>query len=273
MSYINMIRRTIKNLTRKDTEADKKRYDSVYDNLRDLDKNQLSNLLGLQTVDLFQRSLFIKYYSEIQKMLINTELVVIELGAGFGRHTSVIADCGVKLIVNDISESALEINNLIHPNIFKSIASNMDAIPLPNQSIDVVICCESLSYADPNKVNREIFRLLKPGGHLIILDTLNHNPIYKINRYIKVIIKARSLSSVLRIPKIRRVKKLSMYFEKNEISYFGKWLWLTVPVTKRILDLDLFNKKMDTYGPNFLAFKFLMVSKSYSPNKQWTSRQ
>jgi ubiquinone/menaquinone biosynthesis C-methylase UbiE len=175
--------------------------------------------------------------------------------------------------VNDISESALEINNRIHPNLYKSIASNMDAIPLPNQSIDVVICCGSLSYADPKKVNREIFRLLKPGGHLIILDTLNHNPIYKINRYIKVLTGARSLSSVLRIPKIRRVKELSMYFEESEISYFGKWLWLTVPVIKRILDLNLFNKKIDTYGPNFLAFKFVMVSKSYSPNKRCTSRQ
>ena len=263
-----MIRRTIKILTRKDTEADKKRYDSVYDNLRNLDKNQLSNLLGLQTVELFQRPLFTKYYSEIQKILSDTELVVIELGAGFGRHTSVIADSGVKLIVNDISESALEINNRIHPNIYKSIASNMDAIPLPNQSIDVVICCGSLSYADPKKVNREIFRLLKPGGHLIILDTLNHNPVYKINRYIKVLTGARSLSSVLRIPKIRRIKELSMYFEENEISYFGKWLWLTTPMFKRILDLNLFNKKIDTYGPNFLAFKFVMVSKSYSPNKQ-----
>ena len=268
-----MIRRTIKILTRKDTEADKKRYDSVYDNLRNLDKNQLSNLLGLQTVELFQKPLFMKYYSEIQKILSDTELVVMELGAGFGRHTSVIADSGVKLIVNDISESALEINNRIHPNIYKSIASNMDAIPLPNQSIDVVICCGSLSYADPKKVNREIFRLLKPGGHLIILDTLNHNPVYKINRYIKVLTGARSLSSVLRIPKIRRIKELSMYFEENEISYFGKWLWLTTPMFKRILDLNLFNKKIDTYGPNFLAFKFVMVSKSYSPNKQWTSRQ
>lgn len=267
-----MIRRTIKNLTRKDTEADKKRYDSVYDNLRDLDENQLSNLLGLQTVELFQKPLFIKYYSEIQKILSNTELVVIELGAGFGRHTSVIADCGVKLIVNDISESALEINKRLHPNIYKSIASNMDSIPLPNQSIDVVICCGSLSYADPKKVNNEIFRLLKPGGHLIILDTLNHNPIYKINRYVKVLTGARSLSSVLRIPKIRRVKELSMYFEENEISYFGKWIWLTVPAIKRILDLNLF-KKIDTYGPNFLAFKFVMVSKSFSPNKQWISRQ
>ena len=267
MSYVNMIRRTIKNLTRKDTEADKKRYDNVYDNLRDLEKNQFSKLLGLQTVDLFQRPLFIKYYSEIQKILIDTELVVLELGAGFGRHTSVIADCGVKLIVNDISESALEINNRIHPNIYKSIASNMDTIPLPNQSIDVVICCGSLSYADPKKVNREIFRLLKPGGHLIILDTLNHNPIYKINRYIKVLTGARSLSSVLRIPKIRRIRELQMYFEESEISYFGKWLWLTAPVIKQILNLRVFNKKIDTYGPNFLAFQFLMVLKIYSKQK------
>ena len=259
-----MIRRTVKYLTRKDTEADKKRYDNVYDNLRDLEKNQFSKLLGLQTVDLFQRPLFIKYYSEIQKILIDTELVVLELGAGFGRHTSVIADCGVKLIVNDISESALEINNRIHPNIYKSIASNMDTIPLPNQSIDVVICCGSLSYADPKKVNREIFRLLKPGGHLIILDTLNHNPIYKINRYIKVLTGARSLSSVLRIPKIRRIRELQMYFEESEISYFGKWLWLTAPVIKQILNLRVFNKKIDTYGPNFLAFQFLMILKTYS---------
>jgi|688.fasta_scaffold331404_2 ubiquinone/menaquinone biosynthesis C-methylase UbiE len=268
-----MIRRRLKYLTRRDTESDKKRYDNVYSNLRDLDKNQLSNLVGLQTVDLIQRPLFIKYYSEIQKILINTELVVMELGAGFGRHTSVIADCGVKLIVNDISESALEINNLIHPNIFKLISSNMDDIPLPNQSIDVVISCGSLSYADPNKVNKEIFRLLKPGGHLIIIDTLNHNPIYKISRYMKVIIGARTLSSVLRIPKMKRIRELSMYFEESEISYFGKWLWLTAPVIKRILNLDMLNKKMDTYGPNFLAFKFLMVSKSYSPSERYTARK
>jgi ubiquinone/menaquinone biosynthesis C-methylase UbiE len=148
----------------------------------------------------------------------------------------------------------------------------MDAIPLPSQSIDVVICCGSLSYADPKKVNREIFRLLKPGGHLIILDTLNHNPIYRINRYIKVLTGARSLSSVLRIPKIRRVKELSMYFEVSEISYFGKWLWLTAPVIKRILNLKVLNKKIDAYGPNFLAFQFLMVSKTYTPNKSYNKK-
>ena len=58
-----------------------------------------------------------------------------------------------------------------------------------------------------------------------------------------------------------------MYFEENEISYFGKWLWLTAPVIKRILNLKMYNKKIDTYGPNFLAFQFLMVSKTYTPNK------
>jgi hypothetical protein len=58
-----------------------------------------------------------------------------------------------------------------------------------------------------------------------------------------------------------------MYFEVSEISYFGKWLWLTAPVIKRILNLNVLNKKIDTYGPNFLAFQFLMVSKTYTPNK------
>jgi hypothetical protein len=64
-----------------------------------------------------------------------------------------------------------------------------------------------------------------------------------------------------------------MYFEVSEISYFGKWLWLTVPVIKRILNLKVLNKKIDTYGPNFLAFKFVMVSKLYCPNKRYTSRK
>ena len=63
-----------------------------------------------------------------------------------------------------------------------------------------------------------------------------------------------------------------MHFEESEISYFGKWLWLTAPVIKRILNLKVLNKKIDAYGPNFLAFQFLMVSKTYTPNKSYNKK-
>ena len=38
---------------------------------------------------------------------------------------------------------------------------------------------------DKNKVDKEIYRLLKPSGNFIAVDSLNNNPVYKLDRYIK----------------------------------------------------------------------------------------
>jgi ubiquinone/menaquinone biosynthesis C-methylase UbiE len=252
---------------RKDTTSDKERYDLIYNEMKSMRTYELLKLSGIKSVDKFSEPAFSKYYSEIQKMLTNSNQIVLELGAGFGRHTSVIVNCGVKLIVLDISAVALGINERIHKNLYGALNSSMDNIPMPDQSIDVVISCTSLSYADPERLNNEIFRVLKPGGHLIVIDALNHNPIYKLNRMVKILLGTRSFNSVFRIPNMKRIKELKSSFKFSEVSFFGKWNWFLMPLTKifpKIASKSII-QKFDKFGPNFLAFKFVLVCYFYMP--------
>jgi SAM-dependent methyltransferase len=100
----------------------------------------------------------------------------------------------------------------------------MEEIPLPAKSIDMIISSGSLSYGDPDLVNKEIFRLLKPGGHLIVLDSLNGNPIYRLNRWLHYARGKRTKSTISRIPDKARIRSLSLDFNNSEIFYFGSYL-------------------------------------------------
>lgn len=254
------------------TISDKKRYDHTYTQLEKLDKIQLEGLIGLKTVPTLMRPAYQRFYDEIENVLINKDLVVLELGSGFGKHTSVIANTGVNLMIFDISEVALKINNIINCNLYKTIQGSLDSIPLPDKSVDVVISCTSLSYANPKKTDHEILRILRPGGHLIVIDSLNHNPIYRLNRLFKLLAGTRSVNSVCRIPKMGRITALSRHFEISEVSFYGKWLWFLVPLSKCFHNLTALNNRLDKYGSNRLAFQFVLVCKKYSQSRENPSR-
>ena len=152
--------------------------------------------------------------------------------------------------------------------------SSIDNIPLPDQSIDVVVSCESLSYADPKRVNNEILRVLKPGGSLIVIDALNHNPIYKLNRILKILLGTRSFNSVFRIPNIKRIKGLKSSFEQSEVYFFGKWNWFLIPLAKIFPKIasESIIKKFNGFGPNCLAFKFVLVCYFYRPDTHCSNK-
>ena len=108
-------------------------------------------------------------------------MVVLELGAGRGNHTAVICETKAKVIALDISESSL----VVCKNLFSKVqimVGNIENIPLQTNSVDIVVSAGSLSYGDHEKVRNEIFRVLKPAGSIIMIDSLNHNFIYRINQ-------------------------------------------------------------------------------------------
>ena len=269
-----MFNQLLKIRNRKDIISDKERYDLIYNEIKSMGTDELLKVSGLNSISEFNKAAFSKYYSEIQKMLNNSNQIVLELGAGFGRHTSVIVNCDVKLLVLDISAVALDINEKIHKNLHGTLNSSIDNIPLPDQSIDVVISCESLSYADPERVNSEILRVLKPGGSLIVIDALNHNPIYKLNRILKILLGTRSFNSVFRIPNMKRIKELKSSFERSEVYFFGKWNWFLMPLTKIFPKIasELIIQKIDRFGPNCLAFKFVLVCNFYIPGTHFSNK-
>jgi SAM-dependent methyltransferase len=72
----------------------------------------------------------------------------------------------------DLAQNAVELANKIHqlPNL-KFVQGNAEAIPMEDNSMDVVINVESChSYGCVKTFLKEVCRVLKPGGHLLLVD-------------------------------------------------------------------------------------------------------
>jgi SAM-dependent methyltransferase len=171
------------------------------------------------------------------------------------------------LTANDISSKSLEVLKKTHPNVNSLICGDMSNLPIESRSFDAIVSCGSLSYAVPELMNEEIFRLLKDGGILIVCDTLNHNPIYRMNRFIHYILGRRSLNSIVRIPDLGRIKSLSLPFDKTSLKFFGSYLWI-VSLSKFFLGDKISHKLNSWLEINFpsgkYGFKFVLVGRGFN---------
>ena len=77
------------------------------------------------------------------------------------------------MVAEELSSPPFLIKNIIYLNIDESSRPNILAdicqIPLEAESIDKVLCCEVLEHLEePQKAIKEIYRVLKQGGELIL---------------------------------------------------------------------------------------------------------
>jgi ubiquinone/menaquinone biosynthesis C-methylase UbiE len=66
---------------------------------------------------------------------------------------------------------------------------------------------------DNDKVLDEIYRVLKNKGAFIAIDSLNNNPIYRLNRYLHYLKGERSLSTIARMPDLKLLRKYEQKFQ------------------------------------------------------------
>ena len=199
----------------------------------------------------------------------NNKSKLLEIGAGTGQNTGFLIDMSYEVCATDISLEFLEVmNKKFHRCInFYTQYADMEKLPFTEESFDVVCSAGSLSYGDNEIVMNEIYRVLKPGGMFIAVDSLNNNPIYKFNRFIRFLKKDRSKSTLARMPTICLIDKYAQKFIPIEIKYFGAITWL-YPILKIILNEELisnFSNWIDTtFKIKKSAFKFVikMVKKN-----------
>lgn len=107
-------------------------------------------------------------------------LVVADLGAGEGTVSQLIAQRAKKVIAVDNSEKMVEYGaNLARAHGVKNLTyrlGELEKLPIPDASVDVAFFSQSLHHAQhPDRAVAEAWRILKPGGRVLILDLLRHH--------------------------------------------------------------------------------------------------
>jgi ubiquinone/menaquinone biosynthesis C-methylase UbiE len=225
--------------------------------------------LGSKTMALFLQSPYLCYEQTISK-LIQPSHRVLELGAGTGLHTFALLQTGAQVTASDISPNSLSFLKLQFKNLFdnlKTEVADMENLPFDDSSFDVIASAGSLSYGDPYLVDAEIRRVLRPGGMLICVDSLNHNPVYRLNRWLHYLRGNRSMSTLKRMPNFARIRALGEGFSSVNVRYFGAFSF-AMPVVARLFGEDTAqaaSARIDhLLGVRRSAFKFVLVAQGFA---------
>lgn len=125
-----------------------------------------------------QRNPLQMYHYLVTKTIIENKHL-LEVGSGRGGGAKYIAATlkPASYTGMDIAQNAVDLANRLHhlPNL-KFIQGSAESIPLPDNSIDVVVNVESChSYGSVTKFLSEAKRVLKPGGYLMLADFRSEN--------------------------------------------------------------------------------------------------
>lgn len=217
------------------------------------------------------RAPYLRYAQLVREAIHGAHSSVLEIGAGTGMFSATAVDTGACVVATDISETSLELlrRRLGDPHNLETRVADMEALPFEDAAFDVVLCAGSLSYGDNDTVMNEIFRVLKPGGRFVCVDSLDHNPVYRFNRWIQYLRGRRTRSTIARMPTLRLIRAYETRFGSVRTWFFGSITWLA-PLLGVFLSPARVGMICDRFDSAFKisrsAFKFVMVAvKSTDP--------
>lgn len=96
--------------------------------------------------------------------------VILDLAAGTGSSSIVFLKPGVKVVAADFSKGMLEVGKRKHPEL-EFVFADAANLPFKDKEFDSVTISFGLrNVQDTNKALTEMFRVLKPGGKLVICE-------------------------------------------------------------------------------------------------------
>lgn len=222
-------------------------------------------MLGSDAIRLSLRTPYLVYEQAVRN-LVRPNDRVLELAAGSGLHTQILLQSGAHVTATDISPESLKLlvqGVRVDVGTLTTKIADMEALPFPDDAFDVVTCAGGLSYGEPTIVDAEIRRVLRSGGALICVDSLNHNPIYRVNRWVHYRRGERTKSTLQRMPDLARISALSSGFSDLKVRYFGAFSF-AMPVIARLTgeaNAQMISDRLDErIDAKRSAFKFVLVA-------------
>lgn len=108
------------------------------------------------------------------------KIKIADLGAGEGLISQLLANRAESVICVDNSPKMVEFGSeLAEKNGFTNLSyklGDIEEVPLKDKSVDLALLSQALHHAQhPQAAVEEAYRILKPGGQLIIIDLLEHD--------------------------------------------------------------------------------------------------
>lgn len=225
-------------------------------NLERLNPDNLRQRVGAESLPEYLKSPYIEYEGLIREHTL-PDKILLDVCCGDGMYSLVGAEQGAEIHISDISEKSVELvirkAKLLGYEIH-GIAADAEKLPYSDNSFDIITCAGSLSYVDLNTFMNEISRVLRPGGVFICVDSFNHNPIYRFNRFIHFLRGKRTWTVNKRIPNLRTLQKINSHFTSMKVSYYGIFSFL-VPLLSLLWDKKDVKILLDKLDHLFVFFK------------------
>ncbi len=111
--------------------------------------------------------------------LLTPKVRIADLGAGDGTLSRLLARQAESVHCVDSSPRMVQVGRALAKKEqlrnLTYVLGNIEKVPLPDRSIDLALLSQALHHAEnPRQALAEAFRILKPGGRLIVLDLRAH---------------------------------------------------------------------------------------------------
>ena len=153
---------------------------------------------------------------------------ILDFCCGTGIYSIYPALQGAQIEGVDISRKSIDVSKARaeHFNVSNNCNFRVmdgEQLDYAENSFDIVLIYGSLSYLNIEKIYRDLSKIIKPGGQLIVIDSLGHNPIFNINRRrnIKNWSSIRTDTKRLETMKRKDVVLAQRYFKTTEIRCFN----------------------------------------------------
>ena len=107
-----------------------------------------------------------KFILKREILKFNTSTKILDLGSAGGGNTLFLESLGYSVISVEFSPYAIELQKAKGISVVEADAKNL---PFSEDTFDVILCLDVLEHIkEDDRVVSEIFRVLKPGGNLIL---------------------------------------------------------------------------------------------------------